>query len=129
MDDDLLDQAFAAGAMHVNIMRFRDEYEVRLSAFRDLESEDGVEHTEHAGVVGRGRTPALALREAVAKLRPTPAIEVREIRVVNGRKVVPLALAESTTRIKGLRAPDVEVVDEVSGKSPAGSEPEAAEAG
>jgi hypothetical protein len=130
MDDDLLSQAFAAGAKSVNVHRFGREYEVQLWAYRDLDSTDGVQHTEHASAKGRGPTPALALREAIAKLRPTPAIEVREIKPV-GRRVVPLALAESTTRIKGARAPEAEVVvDEDGEKSPAAEpEPETAEAG
>jgi len=102
MDDDLLERAFAAGAKSINIMKIGRTYHATLGAWRDLDSDDGIDHTEHASAKGEGRTPSLAMRDAIARLRPTPAIEVREIKPVNGRRIVPLALAESTTRIKGL---------------------------
>lgn len=109
--DTLIDQAFAAGAVTVTVMQVGRTYIATLHAWRDLARRDSVSHTEHATVEGRGASGSLALREAIAKLRPTPAIEVREIHMVDGRRVVPLALAESTTRIKGIRAPEPEVVE------------------
>ncbi len=125
MDDaDDLDKAFASGAKFVNIHRFGNEYEATLSSFRDLEADDGLEHFEHAAVKGKGPTAAAAVRDALTKLRPAPMIEVREIKVVNGRKIVPLALAESTTRIKGLHAVEP-VIDGPAEESPA-PEPETA---
>lgn len=104
-DDTLLTRAFATGASNVSILKVGRKYIVHIAAWRDLESRGDAHHTEHASVEGEGRTPDLALREALAKCHTTPAIEVREIhrnRALGSATIVPAEVADRVTRIKGL---------------------------
>lgn len=110
--DTLLARAFAAGAANVSVMKIGDDYVATISAWRTIDDHSGVSHSEHASSRGEGSTPDFAMREAIAKLQPTPAIEVREIKrnraLGEARDVVPAALADRVTRIKGLLPPPVE---------------------
>lgn len=111
-DDTPLARAFAAGAMSVSVMKIGRRFVATAHAWREIEDREGAKHSEHVTVEGKGRTADDALRDVAARLRPTPAIEVREIsrNRALGPSIVPAEVADQVTRIKGLQAPKPEPV-------------------
>lgn len=87
--DDLLQQAFDAGAENLWLHRYRDRYTATMSAMQDeYDDGSGKSVTRHARVEGKGRSAEAALRSALGKLTRAEAVAAAEQAAIARRSAV-----------------------------------------